>query len=82
MDLDKSRSPRIQQVADLLLEYSLIDLFRHFRQHHRFRNLKTWFQVWQVTVLRSRCDHIIRTYLRLFDLVGIEPVASYVGLVH
>ena len=43
MDLDES--PRIQLVADLLVEYGIIDLVRHFCQRCRFRNLKTWSQV-------------------------------------
>ena len=38
----------LAEVADLLVEYGLIYLVRHFRQHRRFRNLKTWSQVRQV----------------------------------
>ena len=40
MDIDKARSPRSQQVADLLVVYVIIDLVRHFCQCRRFRNLK------------------------------------------
>ena len=68
---DEARSLRIQQVADLLTEYGLIDLVRHFGQRRRFRNLKTWSQVRQGTVLWSRWDYILRKYQRLFELVGI-----------
>ena len=39
--LDDAQSLRSQRVADLLTEYSLIDLVRNFRQHRRFLDLKT-----------------------------------------
>ena len=51
VDLDKARGLRSQRVSDLLAEYGLIDLVRHFRQRCRFRYLKTWSQVRQGTVL-------------------------------
>ena len=41
--LDEARSLLIQQVENLLAEYGIIDLVRHFRQCCRFRNLKTWY---------------------------------------
>ena len=58
-------------MGDLLREYAIIDLVCHFRQHRRFRNLKTWYQVRQGTVLRSRCNYIPKTDRRRFELVGI-----------
>ena len=45
-----------QRVSDLLAEYGIIYLVWHFRQHHRFCDLKTWSQVRQGTFLRLRCD--------------------------
>ena len=54
VDLNKVMILRIQQVADLLAEYGLIDLAPLFHQRHRFRNLNNWSQVWQETVLQSR----------------------------
>ena len=39
--LDDTHSLQSQHVVDLLTEYSLIDLVRHFRQHRRFLDLKT-----------------------------------------
>ena len=57
VDLDEVRSPRSQQVSDLLAEYSLIDQVRHFYQCCRFWKLKNKSQVWQGTVLRPRCDY-------------------------
>ena len=60
VDLNKARILQIQQEADLLAEYVLIDLVRHFHQRCSLQNLKNWYQVWQGTVLRSRCDYIFR----------------------
>ena len=56
IDIEKARIPRSQQMADLRVEYGLIYLVRHFRQRRMLRNLKTWYQVQQGTVLWSRCD--------------------------
>ena len=51
MDLDNALSLQIQCVVELLIEFGLIDLVRNFRHHHQFRDLKTWTQVRQGTVL-------------------------------
>ena len=59
MDLDKAWILRIQHVADLLTEFGLIDLVQNFPQRRRFRDLKTWAQVRQGSVLRSRCNQIL-----------------------
>ena len=52
VDLNKARSPRRQQVVDLLVDYGIIYLVLNFCQHRQFRNLQTWSQVRQGTVLR------------------------------
>ena len=72
MNLDKSRGPQSQRVADPLVEYGIIDLVRHFCQRRRFRNLKTWSQVRQGTVLQSRCDYTLGLDQRHFNMVGIR----------
>ena len=77
MDLDKVRSPRSQLVVDLLAEYGLIYLVLHFRYRCRFQNLNTWPQVHQVTVLQSRCDYILGTDWRRFDIVGIQDMSNF-----
>ena len=77
VNLDEARSPRSQQVADLLTEYGLIDLVLHFCQRRRFRNLKNWYLVRKGTVLLSRCDYILRTDQRRFDLVGIQDIRKF-----
>ena len=41
VDLDNSQILWSQRVADLLMEYGLIDLVWHFRQCCRFQDLKT-----------------------------------------
>ena len=71
MDLDEARSLRSQRVSDILVDYGLIDLVRHFQQRCRFRNLKAWSQGRQGTVFQSICDCILRTDRRRFKLVGI-----------
>ena len=77
VDLDETRIPRSQRVADLLAEYVLIDLVLHFLQRHRFRNLKTWSQVWNGTVLCSRCDCIIGMDRRCFEIFGIRDMRNF-----
>ena len=72
MDLNKARIPRIQQVVDLLEEYGLIDLVRHFFHRRMFWNLKTWYQLRQGNVLLLICNQILVTDRRLFKLVGIQ----------
>ena len=79
VDINESSSPRIQRVAYLLAEYGLIDLFLHFCQHCRFQNQKTWSQVRQGTVLQSRCEHIIGTNRRLFEMVGIQDMRNFLS---
>ena len=71
VDLKKTRILWSQRVADLLAEYSLIDMVLHFLHRRRFRNLKTWSQVWKRTVLQLRCDYILGADRRCFKLVGI-----------
>ena len=76
MDLKEARRPQIRQVADLLAEYGLIELVRHFLQHRRFHNLNTCSQDQQGTVLRSICDYIIGTDRHHFELIGIRDMRN------
>ena len=39
VDLDNARSSQSQRVADILTEYVIIDLVRHFKQRRRFCDL-------------------------------------------
>ena len=54
MYLDEAQNLLSHIVSNILMEFSLINLMHHFRKHLRFRHLKTWTQVQQVTVLRVR----------------------------
>ena len=54
VDLDEARNPRSHLVADLLMEFYLIKLMRHFRKHLHFHHLKSWTQVYQGTMLSER----------------------------
>ena len=42
-DILQTQNPHSQHVADLLMEFGLVDLFHHFRKRLLFRNLKTWY---------------------------------------
>ena len=77
VDLNKARILRSQQVADLIVEYGLIYLVSHYCQRHRFRNLKTWSQVQQGTVLWSRCDYIFGPDRHRFELIGIHNMWNF-----
>ena len=77
VELDEAMRPRSQRVADLLLEYCLIDLVRHFCQRCRLWNLKTWYQVWQGTILWSRCDYILGMDQQRFELIGNRNMHNF-----
>ena len=77
INLDQVRIPHIQRVADLITDYSLVDLVRHFFQRRRFRHLKTLSQVQQETVIQSRCEYNLRTYWCCFDLVEIREMRNF-----
>ena len=71
------QNPRSQQVADLLMEFGLVDLLHHFWQCWRFHHMKTWSHVLRCKLLRTRCDYILVTYQRQFLMVGIKDVRNY-----
>ena len=66
-------------MAYLFTEYGLIDLIRHFHQCIRFRNLKTWSQVRQGTLILLICHYIIGTDRRRFELVGIRDMHNFLS---
>jgi exonuclease III len=74
VNLDNLLSPRNQQVAALLATYGLEDLLHHFQQRKPYRARNTWHQSRQGVLYHSRCDYILGTDRRLFEMVGIrEP---------
>ena len=77
MELENTRSSQSQRVADPLIEYGIIDLVQKFIQRQCFQYLKTWTQVKQGTVLRSRCYYILGTDWRRFKHVNIRDVHNY-----
>ena len=76
-DICQSQNPRSQQVAHLLMEFGLVHLLHHFQQRWRFRHMKTWLQVQQGRLLRARCDYILGTDWRQFNIVGIRNMQNY-----
>ena len=78
VDLDAVQSSRSELLADLLMEFGLIDLIWHFRQCLRFLYLKTWAQFRQGTVIRLQCNYTLGTYQHRFEFVGILDIRNYV----
>ena len=42
-DILQAQNPHSQHVADILMEFGLVDLFHHFRKRLLFRHPKTWY---------------------------------------
>ena len=64
-------------MVDLLTEFGLIDLFRHFFQHLWFWDLKTWIKIRQGTVLCSQRDYILGKDRRRYELIRIREIQNY-----
>ena len=45
-DIGQSQKPLSQQVADILMEFGLVDLLHYFQKRWWFHHIKTWSQVW------------------------------------
>ena len=76
-DIGQYQNLRIQQVADLLMEFGLVDLLNHFRQRWKFYHMKTWSQVQRVRLLRTIYNYILGTDRCQFEIVGIKDVRNY-----
>ena len=59
--IGQAQNPRSQQFADMLMDFSLVELIRHLCQCLRFQHLKVRSWVRQVRLLQSRCDYILGT---------------------
>ena len=44
-DIGQYQNPHSHQVADLLMNFGLVDLLNHFRKRWSFLHMKTWYQV-------------------------------------
>ena len=77
VDLDEAQNPRSQPIADLLMEFGLIDFIHTLRQRLCCCHPNTWPQICQVAVLRLRCNYILGTDQRLFKIVGIWDLRNY-----
>ena len=77
VDLDEAQNPCSQLISDILTEFGLINLMRHFWKRRHFRQLKTWTQVRQGTVLRERCYDIICTNCHIFGIAVIRYMMNY-----
>ena len=52
-DIGQSQNPRIQEVADLLMEFGIMDLLPHFQQRWRCRHIKTCYRVRQAIAMQE-----------------------------
>ena len=76
-EIGQAQNPRSQQVANLLMEFVLVDISHHFRQLWRLCHMKTWSQAPRDRFLRTRCDYILGTHWHKFEMVGIRDVRNY-----
>ena len=76
-NIGQAQNPISQQVADLLMGFSLVDLLHHFWQNWRFCHMKTWYQVIKVRLMRARFDYILGTDWRRFVILGIRDLINY-----
>ena len=75
-DIRQAQNPRSHQVDDLLMEFGLVDILHHFRKRCRFLHMKTWLQVQRGRFMRTRCDYILGTDWRQFEMVVIRDVRN------
>ena len=75
--LDQAHNPHSQQVAAMLLDFSMIYLLRHFRQRWWLCHMKTWYPERQGIIMRSICDYILGIDWRHFEMVKIRSVRNY-----
>ena len=63
------------QVANMLMEFRLMDLLHHFRQRWRYRHMKTWYWMRHGIVLQAKS--VQGTYQRHFKMVVIRGVRNF-----
>ena len=77
VNLSDLSKPRTAQVSATIMAYGLEDMLLHFRQRHKLRHLKTWWQHRNGQTFRSRCDYILATDRRLFQSVTMKNPRHY-----
>ena len=70
-EIGRLRNPHNQHVSDFMASFVLVDLMGHFYQRLFYHHLQTWFQFFQVRVIRYQCEYYMRSNRRLFETVGI-----------
>jgi hypothetical protein len=76
-DIHDLTEPRNRTIAACFAAHGLFDLLPHFRQRKNFRHNTTWYQIRQGMLYQSRCDYILSTDRRLFEMVGLRDPSSY-----
>ena len=76
-DIRCLQNPQNQQVADSLESFGLVRLLGHFIKWLRFQHIRTWWQVRQEKILRSRSDYILGSDRCMFDTVVIRDLRNF-----
>ena len=76
-DIVKSQNLHSQQVADLMMDFGLMDLLLLFWHRLRYLHMMMWHQVRQIRVMRSRIDYILEKDRCRFEMVGIRGISKY-----
>ena len=76
-NIGQAQNPRIQQDANFLVDFRLMDLLHHFRKFWRFRHMKMWSQVRRGIMVRERCDYILGTDQSFLEMVEIMNISNY-----
>ena len=76
-DIHQAENPCIQQVADLLMEFGMMNRLLNFQQHWWLRHLKTWYHVRQGRAMREIRVYIMGTDRRRFEMAVIRGARNY-----
>ena len=71
-DIGKPQNPHSQQVADLMMEFSLMELLHHFWQHWKYWHVKIWLQKRQGRAMQASSNYFLGTYRHRFNMVEIR----------
>ena len=76
-DIGISQNPRSQNVADLMIEFRLMDLPHHLCKSSWLRHLKTGLQVIQSKVIWESSEYILGIDRRFFGIARIRATRNY-----
>ena len=77
VNIVQSHNLHIQQVADLLMDFGLVEILLHSRQRWKFRHMKKCLQVISGRLLWTICNYILGTDMRRSEMAGIGDMHNY-----